>query len=420
MCGEKMTQEQDSCLDISADRLDADSSAPARRRSPWLRVAAVLAGSLSALIVAEAVVRVLDIKPALSVVAYKSVRRSENMKLGYELAPGSADGRRLRISSAGLRDREFSESRPDGTFRIAAVGDSITYGYGCPRAQSYPKFLERFLHAARRPDAPKFEVMNFGVTGYNAPKIAEVLRARVPPFSPDLVIWAYSANDPQEFVMEMKGLAMVEADAERFVDERRKRGWAPLLQRSRLAMLMWERTLELPDEPPPCTDPLCLDERRAPGIRYLLGVHSPEGMQRVDAVIQQLARYDTPSVGPQGQNSGDARSTRAVLAIPPLDIWNQPGEDALRESLAAVADLAADVGVAVVDLDPAVTSLGGEAPSWLFDDILHPNPVGQKYIAAGLFCELAELGILRREWFREAFVNESLTACGKYLIENVE
>lgn len=414
-----MTRDSNTPSDVKAEDPGAGAAVPHRRRSLGFRAVALLIGLVSAFVVAEVAVRVLDVEPELNIVAYKSVRRSDNAKLGYELVPGSADGSRLRISSAGLRDREFPEKKPNGTFRIAAVGDSITYGYGCPRAQSYPKFLERFLRAARKPGAPELEVMNFGVTGYNAPKIAEVLRSRVAPFSPDLVIWTYSANDPQEFVMEMKGLAMVEKDAEQFVDRQRKRGWAPYLRHSRLAMLIWERTLELPDDPPPCTDPLCLDRRRSPGVRYLLDIHTPDGMRRVAEVIDELAPYDQPPAASTRGHASGAHSSRAILAIPPLDIWNQPGENELRESIGVVADLAAKAGIAVIDLDPTVSDLGGEAPSWLFDDILHPNPVGQKYVAAGLFCELLEMGILRPEWFREQFVSDSTTACGMNLIENV-
>lgn len=414
-----MTPDPELLSDGTADDRHEGVTAEPRHRSYAFRAVALLLGLLLAFIVAEVGVRVLDIKPELNIVAYKSVRRSDNARLGYELVPGSADGTRLRISSAGLRDREFPETKPPGTFRIAAVGDSITYGYGCPRAQSYPKFLERFLRAARKPDAPELEVMNFGVTGYNAPKIAEVLRSKVAPFSPDLVIWAYSANDPQEFVMEMKGLAMVEEDAHEFAEQQRKKGWAPYLRYSRLAMLLWERTLELPDEPPPCTDPLCLDRRRSPGVQYLLNIHTPAGMDRVAEVIDELAKYEVPSPSSALEHSEGTRTPRAILAIPPLDIWNQPGEEDLRESIGVVAALATQAGVPVIDLDPTVSDLGGEAPSWLFDDILHPNPVGQKYVAAALFCELLDSGVLREAWFREEFLRDSISACGMNLIENV-
>jgi hypothetical protein len=68
------------------------------------------------------------------------------------------------INSAGFRDREFPIPKPEGVFRIAAIGDSVTYGHECAQEAAYPKQLERLLNLAAGDAAPRYEVLNFGVT----------------------------------------------------------------------------------------------------------------------------------------------------------------------------------------------------------------------------------------------------------------
>lgn len=388
-----------------------------------LKLVAVALGISLALVAAEVGVRVLGIEPVLNVVAYENFRRSENPQLRYELLPGSPDGRRLKISSAGLRDREYSLDKPAGTFRIAMVGDSVTFGYRCPRAQTHPKFLERFLRALRTPDAPKFEVMNFGVTGYNAREIGETLRSRVPPFCPDLVVWTYVANDPQSFSMEMKAIESLERDSRDYLDRLRTVKVPRLIQRSKLAMLLWERNVDLPVSAPKPRDPAYAGDHRAARIAYLTNLHDPAGMKRIKAAMEQLARFKRSGAGESGADSGATLppcGAETIVAIVPADVWLENGDNALTPVMANVAAIADKVGSTAIDLEPAIKNLGGENPSWLYDDILHPNPVGQKYVAASLFCELVERGALPREWWRDGLAEDSVAACAKQLIETVD
>src|SRR5690348_16620479 len=51
-------------------------------------------------------------------------------------------------NSAGLHDYEHPVNKPPGTFRIAAMGDSITYGYRVNLDDSLTKRLEQKLDGA--------------------------------------------------------------------------------------------------------------------------------------------------------------------------------------------------------------------------------------------------------------------------------
>jgi lysophospholipase L1-like esterase len=135
----------------------------------------------------------------------KTHRFSANPLMGYELIPGSSafeDNSWYRINRDGIRDLEYSVPKPTGVFRIAAVGDSCTFGFGLELEDTWPKQLERELQKVR----PGAEVINFGVMGYNTPQEAERIQDKVLKYSPDLIIIGYSLNDIGVFSRERRVL----------------------------------------------------------------------------------------------------------------------------------------------------------------------------------------------------------------------
>lgn len=88
----------------------------------------------------------------------------------------------------GYRERPFSLVKPPGTYRIAVIGDSFTFGNGLPTEQRYSALLERWL-----PD--RFEVLNFGEPGHNSTEHKLTLEGRVRPTRPDFVLLQWFVND---------------------------------------------------------------------------------------------------------------------------------------------------------------------------------------------------------------------------------
>ena len=91
----------------------------------------------------------------------------------YGLRPG-ADLRlreprevRYRINADGFRDRIRSRPKPDGVFRILALGDSVTFGYGVEEDETYPMRLEASF-AARSANSS-------GVSDSRSPKACDRL-----------------------------------------------------------------------------------------------------------------------------------------------------------------------------------------------------------------------------------------------------
>ncbi len=87
-----------------------------------------------------------------------------------------------RINSLGLRERELS-SDPK-TFRIAAFGDSYTYGWGVAAEETWLRRLEDALRAK----GWRVETVNLGKPGSGPPFYAELAEKAIPLIRPDLVL----------------------------------------------------------------------------------------------------------------------------------------------------------------------------------------------------------------------------------------
>ena len=174
-------------------------------RKKLINLLLLLITTISALLVVEMIIRVFDIGPQISSVFNQHYKLSKNQSLRYELKPNLKD-KELQINSHGMRNKESSIEKPKGTYRIAIIGDSIAFGLGVKRDQTFSSKLERLLNKYFSPPGVSFEVLNFGVTGYSVTQIMENVRVRTLKFDPDLLIYAYCLNDPQEYSLEMENL----------------------------------------------------------------------------------------------------------------------------------------------------------------------------------------------------------------------
>lgn len=120
------------------------------------------------------------------------LRIADDEDVAYELTPG-ARGRGwecdVRVSSLGLRDREYSLEKPPGTYRIVVVGDSVAFGHGVSLERCFTERLEESVGSLG------IEVLNLGVGGYDTIHEAAVLESRGVALQPDLALVAYCIND---------------------------------------------------------------------------------------------------------------------------------------------------------------------------------------------------------------------------------
>ena len=120
----------------------------------------------------------------------------------YDLEPGATGkhpGAELeyRIAEHGFRDRERTKGKADGIYRIAVIGDSLTFGYGVPQEEGFVARLEELfrLEQTSADSETEIEVLNFGVSGYNPYNQLQLLESILPMYSPDLVLVQFCVND---------------------------------------------------------------------------------------------------------------------------------------------------------------------------------------------------------------------------------
>lgn len=123
---------------------------------------------------------------------------SNDPELVYENKPNFKyyDGKEWvnLTNSLGLMDREYPLNKSNNTFRILALGDSVTEGYLLPSPEAaYSKQLEKMLNNNLK--GYNFEVINAGVGGYNSRQEIRLFEVLAPKLKPDLVILEYSMGD---------------------------------------------------------------------------------------------------------------------------------------------------------------------------------------------------------------------------------
>jgi lysophospholipase L1-like esterase len=153
----------------------------------------LLLGSIFLCLIAfEVFFRVWD--PPISKPGMYQIHRPSPV-FGWELVPGASGfgraGTYIHINADGFRDSEHSPHKDAGIFRIMVIGDSFTFGQGVNLEDTYSKYLERFINNK----GINSEVINCGVIGYGMWQYLEVLKRKVIPCKPDLVILGIFIDD---------------------------------------------------------------------------------------------------------------------------------------------------------------------------------------------------------------------------------
>jgi len=124
--------------------------------------------------------------------------------LGWKNIPafeGATMGKPLSINSKGLRDREYSYQKPDGTRRLLVLGDSMTWGLGVGDDEIFTEVLEEKL----KRETPAWEVINAGVSGWGTDQEYLFLKDEGFRYEPDIVMVVYYlVNDREDNVSTIR------------------------------------------------------------------------------------------------------------------------------------------------------------------------------------------------------------------------
>ncbi len=153
----------------------------------------------------------------------------------YDLRPNNEvtfQGVPVKTNGCGMRGREVSIRKPEGTVRVAFLGDSFTFGWGVKIEDAFTSVVERNLNRVED-GKQKVEVLNFGVPGYSTFQEVALFKERGLDFSPDVVVVYFVENDfglpfyvrdlnnpskllPSLGIFKLASQALGKSDAERF------------------------------------------------------------------------------------------------------------------------------------------------------------------------------------------------------------
>lgn len=358
------------------------------------RIGLVLISTLLSLAIGEVLAR--RAAPAKTVIFWadtlEGITTARPSQRGRLIVPDTFD-LTISISSQRFRGtREFSLEPPQGVLRIAALGDSMTFGWGANDEETYPAQLERILTDSTGPG--NVEVINAGVCAVGTGEQALYYDVWVRRFSPHLVILNVFENDVGDD--EGKGFFFRDADGH-IVPRGAPQG-------------------DLPGEarylPSPNAEPF--------SGYYLLGRNSRLFSLLRDALLTFRGRYvTTPSARFFGDSlpilAGEINwlntrvresgSQLVVMYLPSLELIyssQAPWAERVRTRSAAIVrwleESCSKSRIPFVDVTPAVRERSARSGKRLYYQELdgHPTPEGYRGIAEAVAQFLLEEGLIPR------------------------
>jgi HEAT repeat protein/lysophospholipase L1-like esterase len=106
---------------------------------------------------------------------------------------------RHRFNSEGLRDRSRPLSKAQGTVRVVALGDSVTYGYGVNPAQAWPQQLEALWRSQGR----EVDVLNVALPAWSTRQQLIAYQRIARRYRPEVVLLGVCLNDIPELTANL-------------------------------------------------------------------------------------------------------------------------------------------------------------------------------------------------------------------------
>jgi lysophospholipase L1-like esterase len=294
-------------------------------------------------------VRSLDFSMEMWKYAVQLKEPVANLELSFIHVPNRSAflmGVPVSINSHGLRDREYAEAKPPGTYRIVMLGDSTCFGWGVPLDQTVAKILERNLNATSLPPYMHFEVLNAGVGNYNTVQEVAHYQSYDRSFHPDLVILEYFINDAEPVPSEQHAWLLGRSYLVAFTISRLD----TLLQFAGLRP-RWDEYYA------------SLYGRRQPGFRA------------ANRALAKLALL--------------TRANHAELVVAMLPELHQINDDYpfLREQQ-KIQEVLEAMHVPVINLIDGLRGQGPESSLWVTPEDPHPNGKANQLIAAQIFAKI--------------------------------
>jgi lysophospholipase L1-like esterase len=261
--------------------------------------------------------------------------KSDNPKIGHVHIPNSNAylmGVDVAINSDGFRDDEYAAER-NQNYRIAVLGDSLTFGWGVEKEDTFEVLLEDMLSETR-----PTEMINFGHGNYNTQQQVNLFKEKGLKYNPDKVVVFYFINDAEVTPVRSNWL------------------W---ISRLRSVTFLWSR------------------------VRGLLSRAAPG--QTFQTFYSDLYKDDQPGfiavkdsfIELQGVTEQHGIELQVVMLPELHDLVNYP----FTAEYAKVENFLTDNGIAVMDLTASFAGYQNPEGLWVAPDDAHPNALAHKMIA---------------------------------------
>ncbi len=117
------------------------------------------------------------------------IETSPDPQIVYQLKPNLNTYFKMakfQTNSKGLRDKEYSMTKPENTIRVAVVGDSFTMPAGVRIEDAYHSILEEELNTSC--SGKSYEFINFAVGGYYLSQYWAVIKNKIVDWDPDMIL----------------------------------------------------------------------------------------------------------------------------------------------------------------------------------------------------------------------------------------
>lgn len=175
-------------------------------KQSWLRALIFFSGSFFALILCEVVLRFyfkMSTNYDIEMWRYASLLKQKTEDNRFHIHRPNQKAWlmkvEVKINSLGFRDREFSLPKPENVFRILALGDSVTFGWGVSVDKTFTKLIEERINEDQNFNKllGKTEFINMGVGNYNTEQEAESYLKVGRLLQPDAAIIFFYINDAE-------------------------------------------------------------------------------------------------------------------------------------------------------------------------------------------------------------------------------
>ncbi len=272
----------------------------------------------------------------------------------------------VRINALGLRGGEVTIPKPEKSYRIVVMGDSVTFGNGVGDGETYSAQLARTLHES---GLRRVEVINAGIPAYDTWQHALLLEELVISLEPNIVILGFYQNDISPRPNVLRPVIGQNGEPPR-------RGLGAWLGDRRIALLKKSRVLVLAREaylrarakwsPSPAA---------ARRMALLKGGQHPAlqaGWREVSGSLDRM----------RALLDGAGIPFRIVIFPMPEQVWNTEANTSAYQGY--FQDIAREIGVPTLDLLPAFRTAISPGKSLYISWDWHPNPEGHQLAAQAI------------------------------------